>query len=325
MLVVHLWDKGPRWPLMFTEGLLAMSGVDLVSNKDTVLWGQTVHRAEPEPELREAMREADWIYLQTLPGYYNEGERRFLAEEGLWDKVVGFDAHDFAVVDSEALGKARAYFKRLPGERDVGPIPLDYCSLDSYFPGGLDLTERDLDVVYLFDQNVSHRRLVVLRMLENAGFDPSRSIIGRRTDNRITARHGRFDIVHSEGPDNDFRNYLNLLARARIVFTCFPHHRNGDIRIWEAMASGAYVFSDIVTNPVQHPLVSGRHFFEYDAGNIKSIREAIQRAKHLLDPEGEAERREIADAGQQHVWGYHRALDRMTFVRDEVERKNLRP
>ena len=322
MLVVHLWDKGPRWPLMFTEGLMAITGLEgvpsvrLVSNKDTVQWGQMVHQASTAADRLTAMQEADLIFLQTKPGYYNDRERRFLTAEGLWDKVVAFDAHDFPVVDTEALRLAPWYFKRLNNKRAGKPIPLDYCALRTYFPGEgatEPAKERDIDLVYLFDQNVSHRRLLVLRLLEAAGFDTATTIIGTRSDNKQGQRTGRFNILDAQGPGNDYQAYLKTLGRAKIVFTCFPHHRNGDIRFWEAMASGALVISDKVMNPVYPPLVPGWHYFEYDAGSPHSILTAIDMAKHALGA-GEADRVKVAYEGQRFVWDNHRPLDRMAFV-----------
>jgi hypothetical protein len=103
--------------------------------------------------------------------------------------------------------------------------------------------------------------------------------------------------------------YFSSLRHARIVVTCNPSSWEGDFRLWEAMASGALVFTDEMWTPMPEPLLDGVHVVVYDNNDRDAFRKKL---KYYLDHPAEHAR--VARAGLLHSLTFHRAVSRIDYV-----------
>jgi hypothetical protein len=311
MKVVHLTNSGPRGPATIIQGLLAL-GVDLSLNEDYVSLGKLIKPASHD--IRQQMLRADLIFggdddAKVVSNQYS----KFLHEQNLWKKVIWYDFRDSCEVDPTPLACAAAYFKRSVVRKDRSYIEspirhLDYAALDEYYTP--ENHQRDIKIAAYFHptNDLGLRRNRLVREMKQAGLPVSITCDGRQARRAI------------EQPlkGNCFLDYLHNLHRTQIVFTAFPENHDGDSRTWEAFASGALVFRDKSYIRHEYPLVNGKHFFEYDATDGNSIKEAIARAQSLTAQEIER----IAQEGFGWIREHHRPVNRVQEMIAWIKRSN---
>lgn len=195
-------------------------------------------KANPRVTLVPTHEEADWVF------YHHLAFRNGAAYDGPLDKLVVIDFMDTANIDKMPKG-ARAYFVRSwhSAKRnetgcfekvDRNPpwpdnfFPLTMCARDAFW---LDNPpkERDIDVTCPLRGGMHNRNWVLKELQSYFEGKP------------YVTRLGAIDKGTRRVPGND---YLETLARSKIVVTCQPDSWEGDWRTWEAFASGACVISD---------------------------------------------------------------------------------
>ena len=315
MHIVHLWDKGTRFPQMISEGLAAQAGIELTVNKPVLCYGETLIPAAKN--LQDELIKAEYIFRSNDEHFDIPEIDNFLDEHSLWKKVVYYDFKDSCQVDLPRLKQCSAYAKRswtkgihrkaLP--RFIPPLfPLNYSLLSAYKE--IDQKkERDIDVVCAFEDSpaIGKRRYNLIQEVKAANFQNSHiGLIKGGEDMR--------KAIFIPRENNPYIDYLSLLGRAKIIFTAFPDMQDGDSRIWEALSSGALIVADQCKIPMSHPLVHLEHCILFDAMNPQSIKEAIVLAKYYL--ENEKKRAELAAAGKAFVEKYHSPAERMAELLD---------
>ena len=70
--------------------------------------------------------------------------------------------------------------------------------------------------------------------------------------------------------------YFSMMRRAQIVVTCNPANWDGDFRLFEALSSGALVFTDELHTPAPYPLVDGVHLVVYDNDDKADLHRKLQ-------------------------------------------------
>ena len=104
-------------------------------------------------------------------------------------------------------------------------------------------------------------------------------------------------------------SYFGWMRSAQIVVTCNPSHWDGDFRLFEALSSGALVFTDELHTPQPYALVDGVHCVVYDTHDKGDLRRKLA---YYLERPREAAR--IAANGLAHVLRHHRAVSRVDYV-----------
>lgn len=115
------------------------------------------------------------------------------------------------------------------------------------------------------------------------------------------------------GPAEMGRTY----SQSRIVFNKSIGNEV-NMRVFEAMASGALLVTDRIGNGLADLATEGEHYIGYDTAE-----EAVEKIKHYLSCE--PARARIAAAGQALVLDRHRYQDRLAQVLDCVEQAGQRP
>ena len=100
-----------------------------------------------------------------------------------------------------------------------------------------------------------------------------------------------------------------MLPPSSFVVTCNPSHWDGDFRLFEALSSGALVFTDELHTPQPYALVDGVHCVVYDTHDKGDLRRKLA---YYLERPREAAR--IAANGLAHVLRHHRAVSRVDYV-----------
>jgi Glycosyl transferases group 1 len=131
-----------------------------------------------------------------------------------------------------------------------------------------------------------------------------------------TLRRGVLDAVTSTFETNDVgRRYTpaemcDLYGQAKVVINASI---GGDVnmRVFEAMVSGALLVTDRVANGLDQLFVEGEHYAGYSSAS-----EAQAVIARYLDDDGSRAR--IAAAAQQHVLAHHTYLHRWITVRNRL-------
>jgi len=110
--------------------------------------------------------------------------------------------------------------------------------------------------------------------------------------------------------------YFSMMRRAQIVVTCNPANWDGDFRLFEALSSGALVFTDELHTPAPYPLVDGVHLVVYDNDDKADLHRKLQ---YYLERPEEAAR--VAANGLAHVLRHHRAVSRVDYILRSVADK----
>jgi hypothetical protein len=98
----------------------------------------------------------------------------------------------------------------------------------------------------------------------------------------------------------------SVYSRSKIVFN---KSINGDVnmRVFEALASGALLVTDRIGNGLEQIGTAGEHFVTYDTAD-----EAIETIHHYLS--NDSERESIARRGQAHVFAHHTYAQRLATM-----------
>lgn len=101
------------------------------------------------------------------------------------------------------------------------------------------------------------------------------------------------------------------MNRTRIVVTANPDGWDGDMRTWEALASGALVLTDppLTPLPFHQGLRDREHLVMYDNKDRESL---LSRLEYYLTHPQEAA--EIARNGREFVRRFHRPGSRMDYI-----------
>jgi hypothetical protein len=120
------------------------------------------------------------------------------------------------------------------------------------------------------------------------------------------ATQSKYNVVVE---DVDVNVYFERLRSARIVIGAEPGQHGGDNRFWEALASGALLFTDETSIP--HPPVPAhaKHVVVYDASDYASFVKVLQYyIEHPTEAAG------IARQGWLLARNYHGALNRADYL-----------
>lgn len=229
--------------------------------------------------------------------------------------VLDFDDNPFGIYDKDDF-TWRLYFKRSCVNRNKGcridydelpVIPTAYCAVDEIAQAGATIDrERSIDVACLFDElsenewayEKVHGRLLKFaeKFKEKHDFNV---LVGTITETGQVSASGLVD------------DYKNCLVSSKIVLHANPDLWEGDSRSWEALSSGALVFLDKMVQPIEKPLVDGKHIIFYDVSD-EGFHDLEQAILHYLN--NDAEREQIARCGQEFVHANHRPVHRIDAI-----------
>ena len=103
--------------------------------------------------------------------------------------------------------------------------------------------------------------------------------------------------------------YYNKMLHSKIVVTCNPNNWEGDYRLFEALASGAFVFVDKMKTPIKNPFINEEHLIYYDILDLEELKEKI-----LYYLEHNEERKKIALNGNKYAKKYHMSRNRVDEI-----------
>ena len=129
-------------------------------------------------------------------------------------------------------------------------------------------------------------------------------------------------VVSEPGPTGRSRidkHYKNCLYDSKIILHANPDDWEDDSRTWEALCSGALVFIDRMCQPIENPLVEGKHviFYDLDEAGLKELEEKIL---YYLNHDEERER--IGSQGREFVLTHHRSINRVNHIIEALESDN---
>lgn len=326
-----------RFAGLIAEGLINHPNVDATFSTPIVQYKKVLAKGVDSATFQKAMLEADYI-IRPMAGSDSkrlpEDLKAYFDKHDLWYKTIALDLMDEAwQVDLDTLDNAFLYVKR----------SCDKLISDAIFPTNLgvlscykndvpvDSPDRVIDCATFYDHNrlIAHNtrggyagRLNLCGVLEEYSWNEHHTVFDVKYAHRPS--YGTVgDAVCTDDPigtppDQRWVYFHNQQARTKIIFTCWPSSHDSDNRTWEALASGALVFIDKCKHPVWD-LVDGKHYIEYDAHDLGSIRKAVELARDLLDDDDM--RIQIAEAGQQYVFENHMGVNRIDDTLKEVVRR----
>lgn len=112
------------------------------------------------------------------------------------------------------------------------------------------------------------------------------------------------------------KRYKGCLFDSKIILHANPDHWEGDARTWEALSAGALVFVDRMCQPINHPLVDGKHVIFYDLTE-EGMEELERKIIYYLNHD--QERARIGRQGQAFVLERHRSINRINEIIWELE------
>lgn len=306
MKVYHVSDPS-RASTGITQGLMAM-GFELKVSTPYMSFGKEILSGSNIDNIKNA----DLVFLTV--------DRSDLfpmfEKHNMWKRVICYDYRDTNAINPIA-NKVSRYFKRsitsgidrrLMVNAKVA-IPINHCALNEYYSF---VHQEITDVGCFFNRNfpkhLGERRVNLVETV--AKHNLANSLIGHSTGQKNEAR---LALRESE-KDNCFLEFLKLQSACKIIFTAQPTHVEGDNRTWEAMASGALVFMDIMYHPTIKPLRDGEHCFYHDSAKIETIEDNIDKAKWYL--KHDRKRRKIAEKGFEFTKKYHRPINRIKQMLD---------
>lgn len=105
------------------------------------------------------------------------------------------------------------------------------------------------------------------------------------------------------------KTYFDVMRSARIVVTCHPSDWDGDFRLFEALASGALVFTDELHTPMPFPLRDGVHVVVYDSRDKQDF---LAKLRYYMEHSDVAAK--IAVNGLAFALTYHRPVSRVDYI-----------
>ena len=210
---------------------------------------------------------------------------------------------------NELLNNIFLYFKRSCVNRlknksidflkyNINVIPLSLGLQNDYTKIYFD-NNRNLDIVCMFDnRHRGYRREIYHFMKELKGYN---KFVG------LVKYNKKFYL-------NINKNYFEKMCSSKIVLTAAPKNHEGDYRLYEALASGALVFTDSFLTPVNNKFIHKKHLIVYN--NINQLYQLIQ---YYIN--NEDERKEIAKNGREYVLKYHTFDNRLEKIIEEIKLK----
>ena len=235
------------------------------------------------------------------------------------DKLVILDWSDFDnIITYNCLG----YFKKNWSKRSIvngvcvkkSPTqlkknyhPLQEMALPTYF-----LPEEERTIFVSCSLRVTGKgdfpnRIKVLNFLKNCNL--KESSIGALHKNKLG-----IDKWKKENIPNEHIEYLKQLGKSQIVVTCGPSSWEGDSRLWEALASGACVFTDKITANLGPLPIDNQHCFYYDLNDLNSLMDKIDFLKNK-----EELCRKIGKAGREFALKYHTPKARLEQIINKIK------
>ena len=101
--------------------------------------------------------------------------------------------------------------------------------------------------------------------------------------------------------------YINQLLKSKIIVTSNPKNHEGDYRLYEALASGALVFSDQMLLPIENKLVNFKHLIIY-----KNMNHLDKLLKYYLQNQDDLIR--IANEGNNYALKHHQFKNIVYFI-----------
>lgn len=326
----------------------------LTFNEDYVVFGKVLKKGVGKEELNEALLECDFITMPNFEHFggkpvatarpYKEGAYLpveiwdFIHKENLWHKVGYCDIRDEPDIHTDIKDKVVAYFKRTSmAWQDVEgmpygiyrPIKLTGKEIHSLPIGILDAywelherykdLPRDIDVGFYFDPDRLIRyglhytnRKSVWSVLARADWTGYNAKIGHTWPNYNCWDHPI--LRKHEEIGGSWIEYMRLLNQTKVIFDALPTRYTQTNRPWEALSSGALCVLDTDPTYVENDIVPGVHCLMYSSSNLFSIHEAMKAVRHLLQPENEQMRLDVAKAGFEYCKKYHGSLARADHV-----------
>ena len=119
-----------------------------------------------------------------------------------------------------------------------------------------------------------------------------------------------------EGRSHTQDDYFRKMFQSKIVVTCGPNTWEGDYRLYEALFSGALVFSDKIYTQVIEPFINKRHLIYYERGNFDELLKLIPYyLKHS------SKREKIGSRGQKLVLKKHLPRNRIDEVLKVIQKR----
>jgi len=257
----------------------------------------------PRIKLVDNEKESDFVFLfYTATGQFPPNKTVFIDYHDRFNWVASVKCLAYFKRSwTEAVSKGNYVIKR-PVSRPPNFYPLTLAIMDEFIIS--EDTERDVVLSCTIRPYGRHlNRVRALELVKKIDIQGKKQI---GEFNKGTMR--RFNAP-------DMREYFKLLKRSRIVVTCDPGKHEGDHRMWEAFANGAFVFADKMYIPMIHPLVDGKHciFYELSDQGLKELQEKI-----LYFLEHTAQANAIAKEGLNFTMKYHRASNRIDEILDRI-------
>lgn len=236
------------------------------------------------------------------------------------EKEIILDWTDFAkyklCASTEQFKTVFLYFKRMCVERKKNKskkfityerkvIPLPFAIRQdtiNYINSIKNKFNREFDISCMFGKGNRGRRRDIYKFFKNTEFSRKYKVfVG------TIKKSKKFYHQINNG-------YINQLLKSKIIVTSNPKNHEGDYRLFEALSSGALVFSDQMLTPVKNPLINKKHLIYYK--NINHLNELL-----IYYLNNDKERNEIAKNGHQYALKYHTFIYRTKEIIDEIKNK----
>jgi len=303
LVKVYMWpiqslNQGRSGRRVIDQGLLEHPKIELVNSvasSDFVIWHTCGWDKEMIPPSEEEVPDAKLIMIDTSDGVNPTSLVSTRGRLALFKRSW--------VRKTEEGRRVYAYWEWR--DEFLNVYPTTYAIVNEYLPLSKFNGDRDIDVICSlrkFDGPTSPRELVMKWMDEykQSAENPDRVLVGQIT-------RGSREKVDEE--------YQNMLKRAKIIVTAGPMNWEGDSRLYEALASGALVLTDILYTPIEHPFVHSEHVIFFDTHPFGKD-ELFKKLDYYL--ENEKRRKQVAFRGYVHALRYHRAVNRMDNVMSKV-------
>jgi hypothetical protein len=123
---------------------------------------------------------------------------------------------------------------------------------------------------------------------------------------------------HSAGGEKD--EYFSKIQNAKIVVSGDPAYYEGDHRLWEAVAGGGMVMTNIMWTPIPFAPQHKKQIVYYDTNDKGAFLKAL---KYYLDNPEEA--KAIGKAGYENAMMHHRSVNRIDYVLEGAINASLVP
>jgi len=257
---------------------------------------------------------------------------RLIEKKKLWDRLVVIDFADGRDIIDELAKRCLVYFKKEwwwgERERPKKMYPLDHCCRDLMFEWlSADLydkaNKRAVNVGCFFGmQRGGVRGMLVKRLIARSNDVGSVDCAYTLYANHFHYMYETTIPLLENGTINWLYVYVHMMHRCKTIFTSSGTALGGDSRMYDAMTSGALVFSAKTCIPMPNQFEHGKHGFWFDFRDASEIEKAIDIASYYVKRQNQEERKTIAMAGYEHAKKYHSSKARAKYIM-EIVRKEL--